>query len=261
MTMKKYKFLFVCVIVTSLIVLFLGHNSLVQQLLLTFGTKLKGEILRDPSKWIELIKKCSYVFVIIMVSIGYFFWSSLSGMTLFVVKPLYIMKDFKKYCSDFVGYIRNNIPLMILASLVVLIIYGIKLGEQVVGIDTEFWLQKQQVNWLEIGRFSLVFLQKIMLLFGQNLYVTNLFTILFLVLGTISWCYLLHSISEWKNKFSYVAFSLLYCSSPIFVEHFYFTLQAMEVSLVMALVPHLVYYTLYGLVNDNKKILCWDVLS
>ncbi len=256
--MKNYKTVRIGIIVSAVLVLIVFRLPSVQELVLELGENIKGTPLRNPDKWIGKINSISYLFAMISVSIFF----TLNNCIRFR-RPVEVdsLKDpVKKFCLNFPNFIVNNIPLVLFISLVALVIHGIKLGEQVIPIDTEFWLEDRTMNWKVIGRFSLILLQGVTTYMGQNLYLVNFFTIFFLITSVLSWCYLLNVVTGWDNKFAYFAFSLVYCICPIWVDILYFTCLSLEVALVMTLIPVVVYLSFIGLTSKYHFFIIWGCI-
>lgn len=247
--MNNLKNIRISIVVFGGLLLFIFHSSQVQELILQFGEKLKGTELRDPNKWYILIELISFAIVLVLLPFSFNINNQL--------KSFYLVKDvdFKDYFLAFPNFVYQNIPLLVLVTIATLTIHGIKLGEQVIPIDTEIWLDDRAMNWKEIGRFSLILLQGLTTLMGQNHWAVNFFTILFSIIGTLTWCYLLHVVTGVKNKPPYFVFALVYSVSPIWIDILYFTCLSLEVSLGMALTPFVIYLLFISLMKKQSLVI------
>ena len=108
-------------------------------------------------------------------------------------------------------------------------------------------------NWCEIGRFGLVFLQYIFKINEFNPIMQNCIAIMFMIFGTLAWCYLLDVFSNHKiNKISYFLFSLIFAASVVWTEQIYFTCQATETCFILILCPTIIFLMLNGITENNK---------
>lgn len=252
--MKNYKMIRIGIALAGGIIFLVFHFPGIQELVLQLGEGLKGTSLRNPDKWKGLMEQGSFFFAVILFSISF----ALNKYdTISCLPKDSSMTDF---CLGFPKFILENIPLVILITIATLAIHGIKLGEQVIPIDTEIWLDDRTMNWKEIGRFSLILLQGLTTFMGQNHYLVNFFSIFLLIASTLTWCYLLWVVSGWQDKFIYFAFSVVYCTSPIWVDILYFTCLSLEVSLAMTLVPAAAYLLFAGLTKKYPLSLVFGCL-
>ncbi len=239
--MKKSYAVRISIGIVGVIIFLVFHFPGIQEFILQLGEGLKGTPLRDPDKWKGLMEHGSFFFAVILLSISF---ALNKHDTISCLPKETSVKDF---CLSFPRFILENISLVVFITIVAFAIHGIKLGEQVIPIDTEIWLDDRTMNWKEIGRFSLILLQVLTTFVGQNQYLVNFFSIFFLIASTLTWCHLLQVVSGWENKFAYFAFSVVYCISPVWVDILYFTCLSLEVSLAMALVPVAAYLLFEGL--------------
>ncbi|MBO5373097.1 MAG: glucosyltransferase domain-containing protein [Lachnospiraceae bacterium] len=108
-------------------------------------------------------------------------------------------------------------------------------------------------NWLEIGRFGLVFIREI---FGTNVanpyYTAILFLITTVLVGTL-WGYLLDLVTHRKNPaWQIVLFVCIYLTYPVWSEQYYFQFQSFEIAFANLLVVSSLIYLYKG--KLNKKI-------
>ena len=129
----------------------------------------------------------------------------------------------------------------------VLFVYGIRLTETDLSIDTEIMLNDQREvldSWIGIGRFGLVFTKKLFGFVRLVPFTENLMMVLALTAAGMA---LSFAIWDWcgrQEKFS-MAWRLipaLYLSTPCFAEQFHFTLQAFPVAFAMGLAVVSVYF-------------------
>ena len=160
--------------------------------------------------------------------------------------------DICTYLKGINIFLRQNLSICIICTIVCLFIYGIKIFAYNIGMDTELFLAYDYTNWKELGRYGLLFLKRICFN-NLNLYSLNFLSIVFLLLSTLHFVYLIFFFSKSINKLALLVFALTYISSGVWVEHFYFTLQAAEVSIVIFTIPLTTILLLDGYLN--KKII------
>lgn len=155
---------------------------------------------------------------------------------------------------------KKYIPLTVFTTTILLFIYGIRLFNVNIGIDTELYMNGI-TNWCEIGRFGLVFLQYIFKINEFNPIMQNCIAILFMIFGTLAWCYLLDVFSNHKiNKISYFLFSLIFAASVVWTEQIYFTCQATETCFILILCPTIIFLMLNGITENNKLNITTSVI-
>jgi hypothetical protein len=79
---------------------------------------------------------------------------------------------------------------------------------------------------------------------------------------TISWCYIIAVFSRdtVKNN-KLIPFALVFMTGPVWVEQFYFLLQAAENALIISLCPYVIYFLFKGFLDHEKgKIACAFIL-
>ena len=94
------------------------------------------------------------------------------------------MEKIKKECNELLNFIKVHKTSFILTTFFTFIIYGIKLFNYSISIDTEVIISNYKYllnSWYGIGRFSLGFLKFILGLTPFNYYLSNVLMILFFV--------------------------------------------------------------------------------
>ncbi len=162
------------------------------------------------------------------------------------------LRDFTP--RNFAAFLRERKALAVTLLVSVLFMYGLKLAHYLYGVDTEMHMEVSRfVNWLSIGRFGLVALQK---LWMRGTFF-NPFSAIFAALvclyfGTLFFCYLLCGFSRRTLRPVLLwIFALTFASGGVWCEQLYFTLQCAECILIMALVPAAVWllYCAFALGN------------
>jgi hypothetical protein len=161
--------------------------------------------------------------IIVKVILSFFIWAELLWMMVF----RNIMKFFDKFLSalnkkdignvkrssgfnsempglsGFLKFCQINILLVVVITAVLFFTYGILLFHTSVGIDTELFLSSRDNmdRWLlSIGRFGLVFLQRLWSIKEFNPYTASFITLLFFELSAIAWCYLFTTFSKSEKR-------------------------------------------------------------
>jgi len=168
------------------------------------------------------------------------------------------MKSFCDFC-------KNNIPLLIATTLVLFFCYGIKLFQYSIGIDTElFMVDKSDIlEWyISIGRFGFSLLAWLLDIKEFNPFTAFLSAFFIIWLFTISWAYIIALFCKDTGKNNaLIPFVLVFASSPIWAEQFYFVLQAREVALMVLLCPYAIYAMFIGFMENKKNKIILAFLS
>jgi len=156
--------------------------------------------------------------------------------------------------QGFVQFCKKNKVLVILVSISLLIIYGIKLSFYSISADTElFMANDRNMGWVERGRFGLVLLQKVWYIQEFNPYVAFLVTFLLIWIFSLTWTYLIAIFDNRLEKNSaLIVFALLFSTFPIWVEQFSFVIQSAEIAFILVACPVVTYYFFEGIVSNNK---------
>jgi len=170
----------------------------------------------------------------------------------FVVLKAMEKSNLKNFCD----FCKNNIPLLIATTLALFFCYGIKLCQYSIGIDTEIFMANKfgDLEWkVGLGRFGLSLLNWMLNIKGFNHYTAFFGTFCLIWLFVISHAYIIALFCKniGKNN-ALIPFALVFISSPIWAEQFYFVHQAREVALMVLLCPFTIYIMFKGFI-DNKK--------
>ncbi len=229
-----------------------------------FAEKVLRRPLRNSAVWIEFIKKSAPGFFLVFASIPILFFKfseqSISPEETEIpaeTKNLNLMNYFKKFAE----YVLQNKLILFFDLLAAFSIYGISICNTSIGVDTEIYLQNHNVNWFSIGRFGLIFLQKLTMPFGFNLFISKLYSVLFLVLSAMNCTFLFSLFDGRGKKNSAFFFNTIFVSSMIWVNQIYFTLQAAEVMLAIFVCPVLAYTLYSGLKNGKKFNMIFSTLA
>ena len=165
-----------------------------------------------------------------------------------VISERNIREDLNHFFSD-------NKFFLGIVSAVFFLFYGSHLYMPNVGIDTAIMVDNPGTiyNWTEIGRQGLI-LTKI--LFGNlnfNPYYSSTLGLVFILIALMCWNFLLYRVGNIKGV-TMVLFSLIFIIHPIFVEQFYFTLQILEFSFAMMLVPLALLVEFEGAMSNKKYL-------
>ena len=171
--------------------------------------------------------------------------------------------------KSFFLFLKDNKPLVFISITTIFIVFGVKLTNICFGVDTELHIASDRyLNWMEIGRFGLVGLQKIWTNFLSNNELFNpclaaIFGCSFLLSGVLLWCFVIDLFSNKSiTKLSYIPFSILFISHQVWTEQIYFICQSAECLFIVLLSPVSVYLLFKGTCTVNlKKIIIGFLLA
>lgn len=120
----------------------------------------------------------------------------------------------------------------------ILLLLGIWAGFGSFAFATDYYVDSEVViniagtnyNWLEIGRFGLVFVRKLLQTSWYNPYYTGILFLFFLWLAGMSFMYLCSKLFPKLPPFILTLGSLIFLTYPTFTEQYYFHFQAAEVA-------------------------------
>jgi hypothetical protein len=177
--------------------------------------------------------------------------------------PLYNLPDIN--LENFCNFCKNNIFLLLAITLALFFCYGIKLFQYSIGIDTELFLanKAEMLEWyMQIGRFGFVFLHRLLHINEFNPFTAFLSTFCLIWLFTVSWCYIIALFQRKMDKnYALIPFALIFITSPILGEQFYFTLQSTEVALMVLLCSYTIYIMFRGFIDNKASKIVFAFLS
>lgn len=147
---------------------------------------------------------------------------------------------------------------LLFISLLMIFAYGIRIVYYNISIDTEVIINDPTallMSWLSAGRFSLVFLKKLLQLIPFNPYVAAFLMTVINVIIVYFFSFMLWSFSGEKSAFlgkTAICAAFCFITFPIFAEQFSFLLQAFEVSLGI-FATMLSVYCLTNWILEKKK--------
>lgn len=141
-----------------------------------------------------------------------------------------------------------------------LFVYGVMLFQGNIGVDTEEYMAVQRfINWKRIGRFGLVFLQKIFWIDQFNPYASYFVGLLFLWLSATIWCYFLEVVAgNPLPEYASWLFGSFYLANAAFVDQMYYSVQCAETSFILCLSPFAVLWFCRSLLGRRWN---WFLLS
>ena len=163
--------------------------------------------------------------------------------------------------KGFGNFLRNNIPLVIAVSVTLFFTYGIKLFWYSIGVDTDLFMA-DKAGLLQfdsqIGRFGLTLLSQLWYIHEFNPFTAFFTAFCLLWLSALSWCYIIAVFSQNTGRNNrLIPFALLFMTSVVWVEQFYFLYQAAEIALMISICPYVIYFLYKGCLNNEKgKIVC-----
>jgi len=167
--------------------------------------------------------------------------------------------------KNFCDFCKNNIPLLIATTLALFFCYGIKLFQYSIGQDTELFMAYQSdllKSYARMGRFCLSLLIWLLNTKGFNPITAFFGAFCIIWLFTISHAYIiaLFCKNTGRNN-TLIPFALVFISSPIWAEQFYFVYQAREVALMVLLCPFTIYIMFKGFIDNKKGNIIFAFLS
>lgn len=135
---------------------------------------------------------------------------------------------------DFLNYCKINFKFIICLSLFILLAYGILICYYRISFDTHLIINDAEGElrwWLGLGRYSLVFLKKILFLIPFNTYVSNFLMVITIINTCIMIGYIFSDFFRNKRNIVPLLIGVLFFTNPLFADQFYFTLQSFEVAL------------------------------
>lgn len=157
------------------------------------------------------------------------------------------MKEFTEDLRELRAWLRDHKKGALFVAAFSVLVFGIKLFYHDVGIDSEsIFTDPDRYNWVWCctGRYGLVFTK---LLFGFSHmipYGANLLMLLTLNATALLLSFLVFKWSRGQvdSRFFYPVFGVMFLSSPILAEQFYFTLQSFEIAWAMLLCVTAAYF-------------------
>ena len=150
----------------------------------------------------------------------------------------------RRFCLESLDYASNRPRLLIALVLTALVVYGVRLFNGAVGLDTECTLQTGGImpGSMQIGRSVLCALQYAWGIGNVNLYAANFVSVLLLVVAAMLWCFWWSILSQGRMRMlPLVAFGVYFLSSGVWQELLYYTFQAPETALMVALLPFVLF--------------------
>ncbi|HBT97762.1 MAG TPA: hypothetical protein DEB25_09120 [Desulfobulbaceae bacterium] len=161
----------------------------------------------------------------------------------------------KASLKNFGDFCRHNAPLVIMVGMALFLTHGVKLVVFSIGIDTELFLIQKPTSLitnLQIGRFGLAWLQSFLYGAGFNPVLGFAGAVCFTWLFTLSWCYIIALFSKNTGRNDrLIPFALLFMTSPIWAEQFYFVFQATEIAAMVFICPFAIYFLFKGVLENN----------
>lgn len=162
--------------------------------------------------------------------------------------------------KSFWQFLHENKAVVIVSALTILFVYGAKLTSICFGVDTELRIATNgYLNWLSIGRFGLVGLQKLWTNFLPqkelfNPYFAVILGCIFLFFSALLWCFLIELFSCGRIKKSgYIPFAVMFISHQVWCEQIYFVLQSAECLCITFLSPIAVYSLFRGVEKSSAQ--------
>ena len=135
-------------------------------------------------------------------------------------------------------FFKTHVNLIIFNCVLVAIIFGSRIFNTNITIDTDIMIVYPETtyNWLNIGRWGLILLQKVFGMRWFNPYIECAMAYVAIILFLISYCFLFENLNIKKKNINYYIFCGLMITHPIFALQWFFRLQAFEIALSIAFV-------------------------
>lgn len=148
------------------------------------------------------------------------------------------MKEFFEFC-------RKRLDLLIFNISIVAVVYGCRIFNLSVTMDTDFFINtpRSVYNWLDIGRYGLIFTEKIFGIRWYNPYINSTLGFFVIVAFLMMFAYAFEYISGGESRYNYFVFSALFMTHPIWVMQWLFKLQNFDIAISILLVAIAVYLT------------------
>lgn len=145
--------------------------------------------------------------------------------------------------NNFKYYLKKSYKTIIIIAVFLLLTYWARLISDSFSIDTELYIQEYTYSfdwWLNLERWGLVILNKILKIGPLIIPHANFLTVLFIFAYSILYCYLFYLSIGDKYKEKYLKyqfiFPIIFITSPIFAEQYNFINQNASVSLAICFV-------------------------
>ena len=177
------------------------------------------------------------------------------------------MEKLKKEFNELLEFIKAHKTSFILTIFFTFIVYGIKLFNYSLSIDSEVInnnYYSEVIFWYMLGRFSLGFIKFLLGLNPFNYYLSNILMIIFFSISSFLLYYIINSVKKNNNnKFENLKiflFTSLIISSPVLAEQFNFTLQCAEVAISLFILDIGLYLFIKGIQSNNNFLLFGSVI-
>lgn len=171
-------------------------------------------------------------------------------------------KELQKEWTLFKTYVFEQRWYILVSSVILLLIYGSWVFHIGARIDTETVINVPETayNWLQIGRQGLIFTEYVFGTQWFNPYLSTVFGYLLICIAGVLFGYIFSKFCEDAQNVSpviYACFGLLYFSSPVFAEQFYFELQIFQIAWAFILCAAGVGLSYFGILHNfmSAKIL------
>lgn len=161
--------------------------------------------------------------------------------------------------------LRYYLWIFVFAITIGFIVYGMKIFNYSIGIDSDIYLQNTNdmlFSWhLKEGRFGLTLIWLLLpFLHSLNVCGANFIAMFTLALSAVEWCYLIKRYDKSVSDLHLLFFVIFYMASTVWMEIIYFTYMAIQCMIGVALIPVSVFYMWEGIKNNKKKWLSVSVI-
>ena len=155
-------------------------------------------------------------------------------------------------------YIKESRLSFLISFIFLFASYGLMLVSTSFSIDSEHFINSIPYEWWnDLGRWGLTLVNKIFCLDKLVLFFNDYFTVIFLALFIVAFCFLLYLYIPKEYKKTYLKlqfiFPIVFLTNPIFAEQFNFSMQNVAVSLGLLLIP-IMFISYYYVTKFDKYI-------
>jgi len=146
------------------------------------------------------------------------------------------MKNQKNKKTDILFFYQTHLGILLVSVILTVLLYYQQAFSLSVQVDTETLINGgHSLNWLQIGRFGLHYLQEFLTLWHYDPFFSGFLMLIFFSGSSLIWVYLFYYVSGYEWLINPYIFLAVYMTSPIWASQFYFSLQQAGISLAFCL--------------------------
>ena len=140
--------------------------------------------------------------------------------------------------KNMIEFYRNNVKLIIIFATSAMLLYGCRVFDATIGLDTEATIEKSAnyKEWMQMGRQGLYCLKYMLHLDDFNPFYSGVTSFVALLGVMIVWSYALYAVYSKIKPIQLSVFGVLMIANPIWAEQFYFKCQITEILIGIVLI-------------------------